>query len=106
MEVNTGLQLKEKAFQRHQVSFTVEQIAILHRLVITHLLRDLQDEGNYWQLNVDALLDAEFSTHECSVMSCANVSLAAALTDLLDRGYKLDEEVTTADDLLYLFKVN
>jgi len=39
-------------------------------------------------------------------MSCANVSLAAALTDLLDRGYKLDEEVITADDLLYLFKVN
>ena len=106
MEVNTGLQLKEKAFQRHQVSFTVEQIAILHRLVITHLLRDLQDEGNYWQLNVDALLNAEFNTHECWEMGCANVRLADALRDLLDRGYDLHEEVTTADDLLYLFKVN
>ena len=30
MEVNTGLQLKEKAFEKHQVSFTVEEIAILH----------------------------------------------------------------------------
>jgi len=106
MEVNTGLQLKAKAFEKHQVSFTVEEVAILHRLVITHLLRDLQDEGNYWQLNVDALLNAEFNTHECWEMGCANVKLAAALNDLLDRGYDLHEEVTTADDLLYSFKVN
>ena len=106
MEVNTGLQLKEKAFEKHQVSFTVEEIAILHRLVITHLLRDLNNGENYSQLNVDALLDAEFNTHECWKMSCANVKLADALRDLLDRGYKLDEEVITADDLLYSFKVN
>ena len=65
-------QREEKGFQ--------DEVAVIHRLVQTHLVTKPED-------------DPEYLTYENWRLSTANVRLAAALNHLLDIGYTLHDEV-------------
>ena len=77
---NTDLNLSDSSIKCHPIPLTVDEVAVIHRLVQTHLVMKPED-------------DPEYSTYENWRLSTANVRLATALNHLLDIGYTLHDEV-------------